>query len=192
MLSNEFSFQAGSQSGPSLEIELIGPGTRIRGNVNLGSYVRLSDLLNFHDQLLQLSGATVLDPTGKEMTSRVPVLDVRLVQISLVVDHSGYVPPVPTEELGIPKVSHRLLAVTEAQLITGTFFTHPSAEPGPYLLAFEPKWIPIADLEVRSLLVPSVVFEAAFAVLNRAGVSATTVREEAGAPSEANPSDDGV
>jgi hypothetical protein len=178
--SNEFSFQAGSQGGASLAIELIGPGTRIRGTVRLGSYVRLSDLLNFHDQVLQVADATVLDPTGKEITEAVPALDVRLAQISLVVDYSGYVPPIPTEELGIPKVSHRLMAVTEAQLITGTFFIHPSAEPSPYLLAFEPRWIPITRLRVRSLIVPSVQFDADFGVLNRAAVTATTVRDEPG------------
>ena len=188
MQSNDFSFQAGSQSGASLAIELIGPGTRLRGTVNLGPYVRLSDLLNFHDQVLQVADATVLDPTGKEMGDAVPSLDVRLGQISLVVDHSGYVPPIPTEELGIQKVSHRLLAVTEAQLITGTFFIHPSAEPSPYLLAFEPKWIPITGLRVRSLIVPSVEFEADFAVLNRAAVTATTVVDEASQGGEVNAS----
>jgi hypothetical protein len=114
------------------------------------------------------------------MADAVPGLDVRLGAISVVVDHSGYVPPTPPEELDIPKVSHRLMAVTEAHLITGTFYIHPSAEPSPYLLAFEPKWIPITGLVLQPLVVPSVKFEAEFAVLNRAFVTATTVVSEAG------------
>jgi len=171
----DFSFQAASQSGPSLALELIGPHTRLRGNVRLGSYVRLSDLLNLHDQILQVADAVVLDPSGQALTDPVPALDVRLGAISVVVDHSGYVPPTPPEELDIPKVSHRLMAVTEAHLITGTFYIHPSAEPSPYLLAFEPNWIPITGLVLQPLIVQSAKFEADFAVLNRAYVTATTV-----------------
>jgi len=176
----DFSFQAASQSGPTLALELIGPHTRLRGNVRLGSYVRLSDLLNLHDQILHVADAVVLDPSGKEMADPVPALDVRLGEISVVVDLSGYMPPTPPEELDIPKVSHRLMAVTEGHLISGTFYIHPSAEASAYLLAFEPNWIPITGLKVQSLVVPSAKLESEFAVLNRAFVTATTVLPGAG------------
>ena len=42
---NETMFQAGMQSGPQLELELISSHARFSGSVNLGAYSRLSDLL---------------------------------------------------------------------------------------------------------------------------------------------------
>lgn len=171
----DFPFQAGSQSGASLAVELIGPHVRLGGTVQLGHYVRLSDLLNLHDQTLTLADAVVLNRTGQKTDDAVPALDVRLATISLVVDHSGYVPPTPTEAVGVPKKSHRLIAVTEAHLITATFFVYPSAEPTASLLAAEPRWIPLTGLRVRSLIDPSIEFEAEFAVLNRTSVAASSV-----------------
>lgn len=171
----DFSFQPGSQSGPSLAVELIGPHTRLGGTVKLGSYVRLSDLLNLHDETLALADAVVLNRTGRETADSVPTLNVRLHTLSFVIDHSGYMPPTPPEELGIQKTSHRMMAVTEAYVITGTFFIYPSAEPASYLLAAEPRWIPLTNVRVRSLIDRRIKFSAMFAVLNREAVGATTV-----------------
>jgi hypothetical protein len=172
---NDFSFQAGSQSGPSLAVELIGPHVRLGGRVRLGAYVRLSDLLNLHDVTLAVAEAVVLNRTGRETADSVPTLDVRLDAISLVIDHSGYISPAAPEDVGIQKTSHRLMAVTEAHLITATFFIYPGAEPATYLLAAEPRWIPLTNVRVRSLIDRRIKFGAMFAVLNRAGVRATTV-----------------
>jgi hypothetical protein len=172
---DDFSFQAGSQSGPSLAIELIGPHVRLGGTIRLGHYVRLSDLLNLHDATLTLAQAVVLNRTGLETADSVPTLDVRLDAISLVIDHSGYISPAPPEDVGIQKTSHRLMAVTEAHLITATFFIYPGAEPASYLLAAEPRWIPLTNVRVRSLVDRRIKYGAMFAVLNRSSVGATTV-----------------
>lgn len=178
MLSDtEIGFQAGSQTGQSLAVELFGPHLRLGGNVSLGAYVRLSDLLNLHDQTLAVAEAVVMDRSGKKTGDAAPTLDVRLDTISFVIDHSGYVPPTPTEELDIPKKSHRLIAITEAYVVTGTFFIYPSAEPWAYLLAYEPKWIPLTGMRARSLIDPSIELDAEFGVLKRSSVSASSVVE---------------
>jgi hypothetical protein len=172
---NDFSFQAGSQGGAALAIELIGPHVRFGGTVKLGSYGRLSDLLNFHDQTLTLADAVVLNRTGLATADGVPALQVQIDAICLVLDHSGYVPPPASDDIAVQKARYRLMAVTEAHLITGTFFIYPGVEAKAYLLAAEPRWIPLTEVRVRSVIDRRIKFGAEFAVLNRRSVGAVSV-----------------
>lgn len=162
------------QTGPTLELELISPHARLAGSVNLGAYTRLSDLLSFHDEILAITDARVLTETGAETGDKATSLDVHLDTLTLVIDHSSYVPP-PDAEQSIEKKAHRMLAITEAHLITATFFIYPDAEPIPYLRALVPKWIPLAKVEVRSLIDPTAKVTSEFAVLRRASVTATAI-----------------
>lgn len=174
MQGTESIFQAGSQSGPELDIELVASSARIGGTINLGAYARLSDLLNFHDEILTVAAGAVMGPTGERSGSVGLPLDVRLSELTLVIDRSDYVPPTGTEQV-IAKLEHKMLVVTDAYVITATFFIYAGAEPVPYLRAAEPRWIPITDVNVRSLTHRDTEFEAKFAVLQRKSLLATSV-----------------
>jgi hypothetical protein len=171
---SESIFQAGSQSGPQLDLELVSSNARIGGSINLGAYSRLSDLLNFHDEILTIGAGAVMGPNGERSGSAGLPLDVRLTGLTLVIDRSDYVPPPDTEQI-IEKREHKMLAVTDAYVITATFFIYAGAEATPYLRASEPRWIPITDVNVRSLVDREVEFEAKFAVLHRKPLLATSV-----------------
>ncbi len=172
--SDESGFQAGSQGGPQLELELVSSDARIAGSVNLGAYSRLSDLLNFHDEILTVTDGAVLTPLGTRSADAAPLLDVRLAGLTLVLDRSNHVPPPDTEQM-VEKREHRMLAVTDAYVITATFFIYAGAEAVPYLRAAEPRWIPVTDVNVRSLVDREVEFDAKFAVLHRKPLLATAV-----------------
>jgi hypothetical protein len=163
---SESVFQAGAQSGPQLEIELVSSNARIGGSVNLGAYARLSDLLNFHDEILTVAAGAVMNPLGVRSAEMGLPLDVRLTELTLVLDRSEYVPPPDSDQI-VEKREHKMLAVTDAYVITATFFIYAGAEAVPYLRAQEPRWIPITDVNVRSLVDREVEFEAKFAVLHR-------------------------
>src|SRR5206468_11649508 len=90
---NETMFQAGMQSGPQLELELISSHARFSGSVNLGAYSRLSDLLNFHDDILTVTNGVVLTRSGFRSADEATQLDIRLPDLTLVIDRSGHVPP---------------------------------------------------------------------------------------------------
>lgn len=167
-------FQAGSQSGRQLELELVSSNARIGGSINLGAYSRLSDLLNFHDEILTVTGGAVLGPRGEPSGSAGLPLDVRLTELTLVIDRSDYVPPPDTDQM-VEKREHKMLAVTDAYVITATFFVYAGAEPVPYLRASEPRWVPITDVNVRSLADRKIEFAAKFAVLHRKPLLATSV-----------------
>jgi hypothetical protein len=167
-------FQAGAQSGPQLEIELVSSNARIGGSINLGAYSRLSDLLNFHDEILTVAAGAVMNTSGVRSGSTGLPLDVRLSELTLVLDRSDYVPPTDPEQM-IEKREHKMLVVTDAYVITATFFIYAGAEAVPYLRASEPRWIPITDVNVRSLTDREVEFEAKFAVLHRKPLLATAV-----------------
>ena len=171
---SESIFQAGAQSGPQLEIELVSSNARIGGSVNLGAYSRLSDLLNFHDEILTVAAGAIMNTLGVRSADAGLPLDVRLNELTLVLDRSDYVPPPDTEQM-VEKREHKMLAVTDAYVITATFFIYAGAEPVPYLRATEPRWIPITDVNVRSLVDREVEFEAKFAVLHRKPLLATAV-----------------
>jgi hypothetical protein len=167
-------FDPAAQSGPQLELELVSPNARILGTVGLGAYSRLSDLLNFHDETLTLADGTVLTPLGIRSADAAPQLDVRLSELTLVIDRSNYVPPPDAEQM-IEKREHKMLAVTDAYIIRATFFIYAGAEAVPYLRANEPRWIPITDVNVRSLVDREIEFDAKFAVLHRKPLLATAV-----------------
>jgi hypothetical protein len=171
---SESIFQAGAQTGPQLEIELVSSNARIGGSINLGAYSRLSDLLNFHDEILTVAAGAVMGPTGERSGSAGLPLDVRLTELTIVLDRSNYVPPADAEQM-VEKREHKMLAVTDAYVITATFFIYAGAEAIPYLRATEPRWIPITDVNVRSLVDRGVEFEAKFAVLHRKPLLATSV-----------------
>jgi hypothetical protein len=168
------SLESGPPVGPTLEIELFSAHARIAGSVNLGAYTRLSDLLSFHDDILAVSDAVILTQAGEPTENRAPQLDIRLETLTLVIDKSNYKPP-PDAEQAIEKKAHRMLVVTEAHIITGTFFIYPDAEPIAYLKAHEPRWIPIADVHVTSLTDRTNELSADFAILHRAPVILTTI-----------------
>ena len=172
---NETMFQAGAQGGPRLELELISSHARFAGSVSLGAYSRLSDLLNFHDEVLTVANGVILTRTGFRSADEAAQLDIRLPDLTLVIDRSGYVPPVPDGEQMVEKRPYRLLAVTDAHIITGNFYIYAGAEPGPYLRAAEPRWVPITDVRVRSLVDRRIKFGASFAVLHRKPLLAFSV-----------------
>ncbi len=166
-------FQPGLATGPSLAVELVSAHTRVGGSVNLGAYTRLSDLLNFHDEILSVKDAKILNRTGIATADGAAELDIRLDGLTLVVDHSDYVPPPDSET--VEKRPYRMLVLTEGHVITGTFFIYPGAEAAAYLRAKEPHWVPVSDVRVRSLVDRRIKFSAGFAVLNRGSVLATAV-----------------
>jgi hypothetical protein len=171
---SESIFQAGAQSGPQIEIELVSSNARIGGSINLGAYSRLSDLLNFHDEILTVAAGAVMNALGVRSSEGGLPLDVRLSELTLVIDRSDYVPPTDPEQM-IEKREHKMLVVTDAYVITATFFIYAGAEAVPYLRANEPRWIPITDVNVRSLIDREVEFEAKFAVLHRKPLLASAV-----------------
>jgi hypothetical protein len=171
---SESIFQAGAQSGPKLDIELVASNARIGGSINLGSYSRLSDLLNFHDEILTVAAGAVMGPTGERSSSTGLPLDVRLSALALVIDRSDYVPPPDTDQM-VEKQEHKMLAVTDAYVITANIFIYAGVEPVFYLRAAEPRWIPITDVNVRSLTDREIEFEAKFAVVQRTHLLATAV-----------------
>jgi hypothetical protein len=170
---SESVFDAGAQSGPQLELELVSSNARIGGSINLGAYSRLSDLLNFHDEILTVEAGAVMNPLGVRSDAGLP-LDVRLAELTLVIDRSNYVPPPDAEQM-VEKREHKMLAVTDAYVITATFFIYAGAEATPYLRANEPRWVPITDVNIRSLTDRNIEFEAKFAVLHRKPLLATAV-----------------
>jgi hypothetical protein len=167
-------FDAGAQGGPTIELELIASHARFCGSVKLGAYSRVSDLLNFHDEILTVTDGAVLNPLGDQSSDPVPQLDIRLSDLTLVIDRSNYVPP-PDSDQVVEKKAYQLLAVTDAYIITATFFIYAGAEAIPYLRAAEPRWIPVTDLKAQSLIDPAVEFDAAFGVLHRKPLLATSV-----------------
>ena len=119
--------QDGPIKGPDLEVELIAAHTRISGTVNLGTYMRLSDLLNFLDPVVIVTGGALVDKAGAKTGDGAPELDVFLSNLTIVLDHSSYVPP--PDSLLVEKKSYQMIAVTKAHVINATFFIYPSADP---------------------------------------------------------------
>jgi hypothetical protein len=165
--------QTNLQGGPRLHVELVSAHARIGGDVHLGTYSRLSDMLNFHEDTITLADGVVLNRTGIPTTDGSRHLEVRSDALTIVLDRSDYVPPPDPE--AIEKRAFRMVAVTDAHVVTGTFYIYPSAEPMAYLRAKEPHWLALTDVNIRWLVDRRVKFRANFAVLNRSSVVTAAV-----------------
>ena len=83
-------FQPELATGPSLAVELISSHARIGASVNPGAYTRLSDLLNFHDEILTVNDAKILNRSGIATADGAAELDVHLDGLTIVVDDSDH------------------------------------------------------------------------------------------------------
>jgi hypothetical protein len=159
---------SGRQAGARLKVELISAHARIGGMVDLGSYARLSDLVNFQDGSLELQEGVILNRSGIPTSDGAAQLEVRPEALTIILDRSGHVPPHAGE--AIEKRPLRMVAVTDAHVVTGTFYVYPSAEPVAYLRAREPQWLPLTDVRVRWMVDRRIRFGAPFALLNRSSI----------------------
>ena len=166
--------QAGRATGGNTrQVEIVGPHLRLAGQLNLGAYRRITDLVNSQDGLLRITDALVLRRSGEPTKVRVPDLWVAPGEVTLIaeIEHAEVA---PSPDFMIRKSPTGLIVVTPGHTVTGQVYIPEEAQLSVFIESPTPPFIPMANVRTRSLADRRVRATYGFAVLNRRHIVAAS------------------
>ena len=167
-------FEAITEPGTSVDVELVGPHLRLSGSIALGRFRRLSDLLNNHDALIGLHNATILRRNGTPTKVTTAMIWVSPAEVTLIGEAGTGAQTDPSVELRIPKEPHDLVFVTPGHTLTGAVHIVAGGELSSFIESNDPPFVALTDARTRSLADRRIIARYAFALLNRRHIVATT------------------
>jgi hypothetical protein len=166
--------QAGHDSaGRTLLVEIVGPHLRLSGKLNLGSWRRITDLVNNQDGLFRITDAVVLRRSGEPTKVSVPDLWVSPGEVTLIAEVAT-LGTTPAPEFMIPKRATGLIIVTPGHTVTGEVYIPELAQLSVFIESSSPPFIPMTTVRTRSLADRRVRANYAFAALNRKHIVAAS------------------
>jgi hypothetical protein len=164
------------------DIELLGDGFHLAGQVDLGQFDRLSGWLSMQTGFIRVLEAERL-PTGHAAGGATRqdrrTLWVRLCQVVAVAERST-VARVRSGAPIVPKQRRPVTVLTHAHELKGNLHVHDNGSIADFLAAVEPVFVPITELSVRWLSGRGGSVRFPFAMINRDQI--VTVVDEADAP----------
>ena len=168
-------------------VEIVGPHLRITGRLDLGSFHRVTDLVNRSSSVLfHLSDAKVLLNDGQQSSLAVGDLWVSPAEITVIAETESSRDDRPRDVVIVTKTPRELAIVTTGHTLTGRVYTTPHATLEVFLESPDPQYLPMTDLRVRSLINQQIEAEYAFALVNRRHIIAASATHEA--PPDPSPS----
>ena len=162
------------EEGAVEAVELAGPHLRLSGEIALGRFRRLSDVVNNQQGPILLRDATVLRRNGTPTRVNTPSIWVNSAEVTLIGQASGSHEEGGSSDLRIPKESHLLIVVTPGHTLSGFVYIPMGGALSAFIESSEPAFIPITDVRARSLADRRIVTRYQFALLNRRHVVAAT------------------
>jgi hypothetical protein len=157
-----------------LPLELVGQHLRLSGTVLIGFHRRLSDFVNANEGLIQLRDVTVLRRNGDPTKVTSPSIWVNPDEVTLI----GQATDVDERETPGPDFMEKrlfhLIVVTPGHTLTGDVHLSPEAILSAFLESRSPVWIPMTDVQTRSLADRRVISRYGFALVNRRHIVAAT------------------
>lgn len=157
-----------------LPIELVGQHLRLSGTVTIGFHHRLSDFVNANEGLIELRDVTVLRRNGDPTKVTSPSIWVNPDEVTLI----GQATDTDEREPGglefREKRLFHLIVVTPGHTLTGDVHLSPEAILSAFLESRSPVWIPMTDVQTRSLADRRVISRYGFALVNRRHMVAST------------------
>ena len=160
--------------GATRRVEIIGPHMRITGRLALGSFHRVTDLVNTSGGLLRLRDAQVLLRDGQSANIAVGDLWVSPLEVSVIAEIEERREVRSKDVVVISKTATPLAIVTPGHTVTGRLYLPPEATLEMFLQQPEPAYLPMTDVRVRSLIDRLVEAEFPFALVNRRHVIAAS------------------
>jgi hypothetical protein len=157
-----------------LPLELVGQHLRLSGTVTIGYHRRLSDFVNAHEGLIQLHDVTVLRRNGDPTKVTSPNIWVNPDEVTLIGQATDVREPETSGHEFLEKVPFRLIVVTPGHTLTGDVHLTSEAILSAFLESRDPVWIPMTDVQTRSLADRRVISRYGFALVNRRHIVAAT------------------
>ena len=157
-----------------LPLELVGQHLRLSGTVTIGYHRRLSDFVNAHEGLIQLRDVVVLRRNGDPTKVTSPNIWVNPDEVTLIGQETDVSEPETPGHEFLEKEPFRLIVVTPGHTLTGDVHLTSEAILSAFLESRDPVWIPMTDVQTRSLADRRVISRYAFALVNRRHIVAAT------------------
>jgi hypothetical protein len=160
--------------GGVVRVELAGPHLRLTGDIALGRFRRISDVINHHQGLLRLVDVVIQRRNGTPTRVVTPEMWVSPADVTLVGQHDVSDEQPAPPEVRIVKEPHPLVVVTPGHTLTGNIYVPVGAEVAVFVESDEPHFIPMTHVRARSLADRRIVTNYPFALLNRKHIVAAT------------------
>lgn len=157
-----------------LPLELVGQHLRLSGTVTIGFHRRLSDFVNASEGLIQLRDVTVLRRNGDPTKVTSPTIWVNPDEVTLIGQATDVQERETPEMDYMEKHPFHLIVVTPGHTLTGDVHLSPEAILSAFLESRSPVWIPMTDVQTRSLADRRVISRYGFALVNRRHLVAAT------------------
>jgi hypothetical protein len=170
--------------GVAVDVEVLGDGFHIAGQIRTGQFDRLSDWLNMQSGFIQIRDAAQVH-LGKKSAAHADrghgMLWVRLHQVALVAERST----VQRDRAGAPAVAkqrRKVSIITPGHNLRGSIHVHAGGSMTHFLESPDPHFLPMTDLTVRWLSDAAMIARFPFALVNREQI--VTVLDESTSPAE--------
>jgi len=171
-------------------IELVGPHLRVRGEISLLRFARLSDLINHSSGFVKRTGAQLLRRNGDPTGLVVRELMVNPDEITFVGQKEG---DVSTAQAGLAsgmdrplmeRVPRELVIFTAGHTLVGTTYLFSETDIASFVDSPDPRFIPMVSATARSLADRRVISHFGLVLVNRTQITAASLRELAGGADE--------
>jgi hypothetical protein len=171
-------------------IELVGPHLRVRGEISLLKFSRLSDLVNQNRGYIRLTSARLMRRNGEATNLVVQELMVNQDEITFIAQTAEEAATAPTAaERGVDRplmerVPRKLVIFTPGHTLTGTIRVFAETEIANFVDTPDPRFIALVDVTARSLADRRVISHFGLALVNRTQIAAASLLEYAGGADE--------
>ncbi len=182
-------FSMGVQNeGPAKReiIEVVGPNLRVRGEISLLRFIRLSDMINHGRGFVLLSNAILLRRSGEPTDLVVPELLVNQDQISFIAQSEEIEGPrgQGADRPMMERVPRQLVLFTPGHTLTGSVHLFSETEIASFVDSPDPRFIILTDVTARHLSDQRIVNRFSLALVNRTQIMAASLLEKSGRTSE--------
>jgi Family of unknown function (DUF6812) len=169
-------FDAVAIDGPYEPIEIVGPNLRILGTISMGRFGRLTDLINASRDYLRIRDARILKRNGDLTNMVLSELLVDQDEISFIAQHDavapepgasgGFVEPIFGTVAEIRKPREFVL-FTPGHTVSGKVHLFGETDLAGFVDATDPRFVPVIDVTVRSLVDARISNHFDFVLINR-------------------------
>ena len=163
-------------AGRDEPIELVGTHLRVKGNVALGRFGRLSDLINASSGYVRVRDAQLLQRNGEPTSLIVSELMVDQDEISFIAQEQapapepgsavGFIEPVFGEDIEA-RQAREFVMFTPGHTVTGKVRVFGQTDLAGFVDATDPRFVPVTDATTRSLADRRIVGHYDFILINR-------------------------
>jgi hypothetical protein len=171
-------------------VELVGPNLRVRGEISLLNFTRLSDLINHSRGFVRLRNTQLLRRNGEPSNLVVAELMVNQDEITFVGQRAQDTTTAPSGSVGpmdrpvMQRVPRQLVVFAGSYTLTGAIHAFAETDIATFVDTPDPRFVALVDVKARSLSDQRYVSTYGLVLVNRTQITAASFLEKAGGADE--------